>query len=82
MQGKEICSRIQICRRTQFFSRMASADQGKLGLRPFLSSQHYLAHKALILLYKRICVKTNMKKHDEKKQGTTGSVSSKKRIET
>ena len=32
--------------------------------------------KAQILLYKKIGVKTNMKKHDEKKQGTTGSVSS------
>ena len=31
---------------------------------------------AQILLYKRIGVKTNMKKHDEKKQGTTGSISS------
>ena len=33
--------------------------------------------KAQILLYKRICVKTNMKKHDEKKQGIVGSVNSK-----
>ena len=32
--------------------------------------------KAQILLYKRIGVKIDMKKHDEKKQGTTGSVSS------
>ena len=32
--------------------------------------------KAQILLYKRIVVKTDMKKHDEKKQGTTGSVNS------
>ena len=32
--------------------------------------------KAQILLYKKIGVETNMKKHDEKKQGTTGSVSS------
>ena len=32
---------------------------------------------AQILLYKRIGVKTNMKKHDEKKQGTTGSISNK-----
>ena len=41
MQGKAICSRmqicniIQICRRMQFFSIMASANQGKLGSRPF-----------------------------------------------
>ena len=33
-----------------------------------------------MLLYKRIGVKTDMKKHDEKKQGTTGSVSSRKRM--
>ena len=33
--------------------------------------------KAQILLCKRIGVKIDMKKHDEKKQGTTGSVSSK-----
>ena len=32
--------------------------------------------KTQILLYKIICVKTNMKKHNEKKQGTAGSVSS------
>ena len=41
MQGKAICSRIQIChkiqfcRRIQFFGRMASADEDKLGPRPF-----------------------------------------------
>ena len=28
-------------------------------------------------MYKRIGVKTDMKKHDEKKQGTAGSVSNK-----
>ena len=32
--------------------------------------------KTQILLYKRICVKTNMKKHGEMKKGTVGSVSS------
>ena len=31
-------------------------------------------------MYKRIGVKTNMKKHDEKKQGTAGSVSNRKRV--
>ena len=45
VQGKGICSRIQICRRIQFFGRMASADKDKLGPRHFWSSQHYLARK-------------------------------------
>ena len=36
--------------------------------------------KVQILLYKRIGVKTDMKKHDEKKQGTVGSVSSKNHV--
>ena len=45
VQGKGICSRIQICRRIQFFGRMASVDKDKLGPRPFWFSQHYLAHK-------------------------------------
>ena len=36
--------------------------------------------KTQILLYKRIGMKTNMKKHDERKQGIAGSVSSKKRV--
>ena len=31
-------------------------------------------------MYKRISVKTNMKKHDEKKQGTIGSVSSRNHV--
>ena len=34
--------------------------------------------KAQILLYKRIGLKIDMKKHDKKKQGTIGSVSNKK----
>ena len=59
---------------------MASADKDKLGPRPFWSSQHYLALKAQILLYKMIGMKTDMKKHDEKKQVTVGSVSSRKRV--
>ena len=36
--------------------------------------------KAQILLYKRIGAKTDMKKHDKKKQGTTGSVSSRNHV--
>ena len=32
--------------------------------------------KTQILFYKRMGVKTNMKKHDEKKQGTAGNVNS------
>ena len=36
--------------------------------------------KVQILLYKRIGVKTDMKKHDEKKQGTVGSVSSRNHV--
>jgi len=36
--------------------------------------------KTQILLYKRIDVKTSMKKHDEKKQGIAESVNSKKRV--
>ena len=41
MQGKAICSRMRICRRIQlcckiqFYGRMASTDEDKLGLRPF-----------------------------------------------
>ena len=31
-------------------------------------------------MYKRIGVKTDMKKHDEKKQGTAGSVSSRRHV--
>ena len=31
-------------------------------------------------MYKKIGVKANMKKHDEKKQGTTGSVSSRNHV--
>ena len=31
-------------------------------------------------MYKRISVKTDMKKHDEKKQGTTGSVNSRNHV--
>ena len=31
-------------------------------------------------MYKRIGVKTNMKKHNEKKQGIAGSVNSRKRV--
>ena len=34
----------------------------------------------LILLCKKIGVKANMKKHDEKKQGTKGSVSSRNHV--
>ena len=45
VQRKGICSRIQICRRIQFFGKMASIDKDKLGPRPFWSSLHYLAHK-------------------------------------
>ena len=36
--------------------------------------------KAQILLYKRIGVKTDMKKHNEKKHGTAGSVSSRNHV--
>ena len=36
--------------------------------------------KVQILLYKRIGVKTDMKKHDEKKQGTVGNVSSRNHV--
>ena len=36
--------------------------------------------KAKILLYKRIGVKTDMKKHDKKKQGTVGSVRSRNHV--
>ena len=36
--------------------------------------------KAQILLYKRIGVKNDMKKHDEKKQGTVGNVSSRNHV--
>ena len=36
--------------------------------------------KAQILLYKRIGVKTDMKKHDKKKQGTVGSVRSRNHV--
>ena len=36
--------------------------------------------KTQILLYKKIGVKANMKKHDEKKQGTEGSVSSRNHV--
>ena len=36
--------------------------------------------KAQILLYKMIGMKTDMKKHDKKKQGTTGSVSSRNHV--
>ena len=36
--------------------------------------------KTQILLYKKIGVKANMKKHDEKRQGTTGSVSSRNHV--
>ena len=35
VQGKWICRKIQICRRIQFFGRMASIDKDKLGSRPF-----------------------------------------------
>ena len=35
---------------------------------------------AQILLYKKIGVKTNMKKHDKKKQGTIGSVCSRNHV--
>ena len=36
--------------------------------------------KAQILLYKRIGLKANIKKHGEKKQGAAGSVSSKNHV--
>ena len=36
--------------------------------------------KAQILFYKRIGVKTDMKKHDKKKQGMAGSVSSRNHV--
>ena len=36
--------------------------------------------KAQILLYKRIGVKANIKKHGEKKQGAAGSVSSRNHV--
>ena len=36
--------------------------------------------KAQILLYKKIGVKANMKKYDEKKQGTAGDVSSRNHV--
>ena len=55
---------------------MTLTDQGKLGQDPFNPVNIIWPIKAQILLYKRICVKTNMKKQDEKKQGTTRSVSS------
>ena len=35
MQGKAICSRIQLCHRIHFPNRMALADKDKLGPRPF-----------------------------------------------
>ena len=41
----QICDKLQICSRIQFFGRMASTDKDKLDPRPFWSSQHYLAHK-------------------------------------
>ena len=47
-----------------------------MGLIPFNPINTIWPTKAQILLYKRIGVKTNMKKHDEKKQGTTKSVNS------
>jgi len=47
-----------------------------LGLITFDPVNTILPTKAQILLYKRIGVKTNMKKHDEKKQGTKKSVNS------
>ena len=53
---------------------MILTDQGKLGQDPFDPVNIIWPIKAQILLYKRICVK--MKKHDEKKLGTTRSVSS------
>ena len=36
--------------------------------------------KAQIILYKKIGEKTNMKKHDEKKQGTAGNVNSRNHV--
>ena len=36
--------------------------------------------KTQILFYKRMGVKTDMKKHDEKKQGTAGNVNSRKHV--
>ena len=47
-----------------------------MGLIPFDPVNTSWPTKAQILLYKRIGVKTNMKKHDEKKQGIVESVSS------
>ena len=47
----QICCRIQIYPKIQLYhriqssGRMASADEDKLGPRPFWSSQHYLARK-------------------------------------
>ena len=41
----QIYRRIQLYRKIQFSGRMVSANENKLGLRPFWSSQHYLARK-------------------------------------
>ena len=59
---------------------MASADKDKLGPRPFDPVNIIWPTKAQILLYKRMGVKTDMNKHNEKKQGTAGNVSNKNHV--
>ena len=59
---------------------MTLTDQGKLGQDPFNPVNIIWPTKAQILLYKKIGKKTNMKKHDEKKQGMEGSVSSRNHV--
>ena len=59
---------------------MASADKDKLGPRPFDPVNIIWPTKAQILLYKRMGVKTDMNKHNEKKQGMAGSVSSRNHV--
>ena len=56
---------------------MASTDKDKLSpsLDPFDPVNIIWPTNAQILLYKKIGMKVNMKKHNEKKQGTARSVS-------
>ena len=59
---------------------MASTDKDKLSSRPFDPVNIFWPTKAQILLYKKIGMKVNMKKHNEKKQGTARSVSSRNHV--
>ena len=59
---------------------MASADKDKLTQDPFDLVNIIWPTNAQIILYKKIGMKTNMKKHDENKQGTAGSVSSRNHV--